>query len=125
MTTPDAYELYRTGSDLLERGDHHAAALPLRRALDLEPDSAMVREALARAFFKARRFDEAADEFGRLVEQEPVNDYAHFCLGRSLQLCGRHEEARPPLTMATLLKPERSDYRVYRDRTVAMLERTQ
>ncbi|WP_210493369.1 hypothetical protein [Patulibacter sp. SYSU D01012] len=122
MATPDTYELYRSGLDLLEQGDHHAAALPLRRARDLEPDTGMVREALGRALFGARRFREAADEFGVLVEREPMNHYAQFCFGRALQLCGRHAEARPPLTMAALLKPERNDYRVYRDRTIAALE---
>jgi hypothetical protein len=88
MSEPTAYELYRSGVDLLEQHDHHAAALPLRRARDLEPTTAMVREAL----------------------------------GRALQLQGLHAEARPPLTMAALLQPERADYRVYRDRTIAAIE---
>ncbi|WP_022928727.1 hypothetical protein [Patulibacter americanus] len=123
MSSADAFELYRSGLTLLERGDHHAAALPLRRARDLEPSTGMVREALGRALFGARQFGDAADEFGALVELEPMNAYAQFCLGRSLQLMGRHREARPPLTMAALLKPDRADYRVYRDRTIAVLDR--
>ncbi len=120
---PDAYELYRSGAALLEHGDHHAATLPLMRARDLEPDSRMVREALGRALFGAQRFREAAGEFAAVVDAEPNNDYAQFCLGRALQLLGRHAEARPPLTMAALLQPQRADYRVYRDRTIAALER--
>ncbi|WP_244406574.1 tetratricopeptide repeat protein [Patulibacter medicamentivorans] len=123
MAMSTAYELYRSGSALLEQGDHHAATLPLTRARDLEPGSGMVREALGRALFGARRFREAAGEFAAVVDREPTNDYAHFCLGRALQLQGRHAEARPPLTMAALLQPQRSDYRVYRDRTIAALER--
>ncbi|MEV4419725.1 tetratricopeptide repeat protein [Patulibacter sp. NPDC049589] len=119
---PSAYELYRSGVGLLEQGDHHAAALPLRRARDLEPTTGMVREALGRALFGAQRYHEAADEFGALVELEPVNHYAQFCLGRALQLQGRHAEARPPLTLAALLQPDRRDYRVYRDRTIAALD---
>ncbi|CAB4940115.1 unannotated protein [freshwater metagenome] len=121
MSEPTAYELYRSGIDLLERHDHHAAALPLRRARDLEPTTGMVREALGRALFGAQRYREAAEEFGVLVELEPVNHYAQFCLGRALQLQGRHAEARPPLTMAALLQPQRADYAVYRDRTLAAL----
>ncbi|MCK9249015.1 MAG: hypothetical protein M0P31_08570 [Solirubrobacteraceae bacterium] len=117
----DAYALYRSGADLLERGDHHAATLPLTRARDLEPESRMVREALGRALFGAHRFRDAAAEFEAVVAGEPTNDYAQFCLGRALQRCGRHAEARPPLTMATLLRPDRQDYRVYRDRTIAAL----
>jgi tetratricopeptide (TPR) repeat protein len=123
MPSPTAYELYRSGVDLLEKGDHHAAALPLQRARDLEPTTAMVREALGRALFGSQRYREAAAEFGELVELEPVNHYAQFCLGRALQLQGLHAEARPPLTMAALLEPNRRDYAVYRDRTIAALER--
>ncbi|MDO9408567.1 tetratricopeptide repeat protein [Patulibacter sp.] len=121
MSEPTAYELYRSGIDLLERRDHHAAALPLQRARDLEPTTGMVREALGRALFGSQRYREAAEEFGVLVELEPVNHYAQFCLGRALQLQGLHAEARPPLTMAALLQPQRADYAVYRDRTIAAL----
>jgi tetratricopeptide (TPR) repeat protein len=122
MPSPTAYELYRSGVDLLEQGDHHAAALPLQRARDLEPGTAMVREALGRALFGSQRYREAAAEFEQLVELEPVNHYAQFCLGRALQLQGRHAEARPPLTLAALLQPSRRDYAVYRDRTIAALD---
>jgi Flp pilus assembly protein TadD len=116
-----AYDLYRSGLQLLEQHDYHAAIVPLGRARDLEPATAMVREALGRALFQTQQYGKAVDEFSALTELEPVNHYAQFCLGRSLQLCGRHREARPPLTMAALLQPQRADYRVYRDRTVAAL----
>jgi predicted Zn-dependent protease len=121
MPSPTAYELYRSGVDLLEQGDTHAAALPLARARDLEPRTAMVREALGRALFSSQRYREAADEFAVLVELEPLNDYGQFCLGRALQLQGLHAEARPPLTLAALLQPARRDYAMYRDRTIAAL----
>ena len=51
-----------------------------------------------------------------MVERAPTNDYALFCLGRSLQRLGRHAEARHPLALAANLRPERRDYRIYRDR---------
>jgi hypothetical protein len=53
------------------------------------------------------------------VERAPTNDYALFCLGRSLQQLGRHAEARHPLALAACLRPERRDYRLYRDRARA------
>lgn len=121
MPSPTAYELYRSGVDLLEQGDNHAAALPLARARDLEPTTAMVREALGRALFSSQRYREAAEEFAVLVELEPLNDYGQFCLGRALQLQGLHAQARPPLTLAALLQPARRDYAMYRDRTIAAL----
>ena len=113
MSSATAFELYRSGLDLLDQGDHHAAALPLTRARDLEPRTGMVREALGRALFGARRFGDAAAEFAALVEFEPMNAYAQFCLGRSLQLQGRHAEARKPLALASCLRPEREDYSKY------------
>jgi Flp pilus assembly protein TadD len=108
-----AYELFRNGTRLLEDGDFHAAAVPLRRARDLEPDKTSVREALGRALFGSRRYQEAAEEFRAVVEHAPTNDFALFCLGRSLQLMGRHAEARGPLTLASGMRPERADYREY------------
>ncbi|MEA2284040.1 MAG: protein-glutamine gamma-glutamyltransferase, partial [Solirubrobacteraceae bacterium] len=62
-----AYELFRNGTRLLEDGDFHAAAVPLARARDLEPDKTSIREALGRALFGSRRYREAAEEFGKVV----------------------------------------------------------
>jgi Flp pilus assembly protein TadD len=115
MTDAGAYELFRQGTELLERGDFHAATIPLARARELVPDKDSVREALGRALFGAQRFTEAVEEFEAVVEHAPTNDYALFCLGRSLQQLGRHREARHPLALAANLRPERTDYRRYRD----------
>ena len=111
-----AYDLYMSGTRLLDHGDYHAAVVPLARARDLEPDKASIREALGRALFGAQRYAEAAAEFEAVVERAPTNDYALFCLGRSLQQLGRHGDAVKPLALACNLRPERRDYRVYRDR---------
>ncbi|HEU4979248.1 MAG TPA: tetratricopeptide repeat protein [Solirubrobacteraceae bacterium] len=111
-----AYELFTNGTRLLEDGDFHAAAVPLARARDLEPDKTSIREALGRALFGSRRYREAAAEFQAVVDHAPTNDYALFCLGRALQLQGRHAEARRPLALASCLRPDRKDYAVYRDR---------
>jgi TolA-binding protein len=110
------YDLYQRGIQLLERGDFHAAIVPLTRARDREPGKTSIREALGRALFHARRYEGAAAEFGAVAEHAPTNDYALFCLGRSMQLLGRHREACQPLALACSLRPEREDYRVYRDR---------
>jgi tetratricopeptide (TPR) repeat protein len=110
------YDLYQRGCELLSHGDHQAAIVPLSRARDLEPDKASIREALGRALFHARRYEGAAEEFRALAARTPTNDYALFCLGRSMQLLGRHREACQPLAIACSLRPERADYRLYRDR---------
>jgi TolA-binding protein len=113
------YELFRAGTALLEAGDFHAATIPLGRARDLSPEQTSIREALGRALFRTRRFREAADEFEAVVERYPTNDYALFCLGRSLQMLGRHQEACRPLALACCMAPRRRDYRLYRDRARA------
>jgi Flp pilus assembly protein TadD len=113
-----AYDLFRNGSALLDKQDFHAAAVPLRRVAELEPDKASVREALGRAYFGSQRYSEAVVEFETVVAGAPTNHFALFCLGRCLQFLGRHAEARAPLTQAALLRPDRADYRVYRDRSV-------
>ncbi len=110
------YDLYRRGSALLESQDYQAAAIPLEQARELEPDKTSIREALGRAYFHAGRYPEAREEFAAVVERSPVNDFAHFCLGRALEKTGHKQEARHHLTLAVGMRPDRVDYRVYRDR---------
>lgn len=110
------YDLYRRGMELLENGDYAAATVPLSKAALREPQKSSVREALGRAYFRTRRYSEAAVEFEAVVELYPVNDYAHFCLGRSLELSGRPDRARRHLAIASNLRPERRDYRLHRRR---------
>ena len=115
----DVYELFRRGTELLEAGHNHQATIPLSRARDLAPDKTSIREALGRALFHAQRYELAAGEFQAIIDRAPTNDYALFCLGRCLQLLGRHAEARKPLALAACLQPGRRDYRIYRDRARA------
>ncbi|MEA2388730.1 MAG: protein-glutamine gamma-glutamyltransferase [Thermoleophilaceae bacterium] len=110
------YDLFKRGTELLEAGDFSAATIPLEKASRLEPDKTSIREALGRAYFRAGRYAAARDEFAAVVERSPVNDFAHFCLGRALEKTGRRAEARRHLTLAVGLRPDRADYRVYRDR---------
>jgi Flp pilus assembly protein TadD len=111
----DAYELFRRGTELLEAGHNHQATIPLSRARDLAPDKTSVREALGRALFHTHHYEQAAAEFQAVIDRAPTNDYALFCLGRSLQMLGRHAEARKPLAQAAGMQPGRRDYRRYRD----------
>jgi Flp pilus assembly protein TadD len=110
------YDLFTRGTALLEAGDFAAAAIPLERARDLEPDKSSIREALGRAYFRSARFEAAAREFEAVVERYPVNDYAHFCLGRSLENSGRPDRARRHAALAAHMRPDREDYRELRER---------
>jgi Flp pilus assembly protein TadD len=113
------YDLYTRGRALLESGDYSAAAIPLEQARSYEPDKTSIREALGRAYFRSGRYAAAREEFAAVVERAPVNDFAHFCLGRSLEKTGRRAEARRHLALAACLRPDRADYRAYRDRLAA------
>jgi Flp pilus assembly protein TadD len=108
------YTLYRRGIELLEDGDFEHAAEPLAEAARRAPEKTSIREALGRAYFRAGRFGPAAVEFEAVLETHPVDDYAHFCLGRALSLTGQKRRARHHLALASNLRPDRSDYRFYR-----------
>jgi tetratricopeptide (TPR) repeat protein len=110
------YSLYRRGMALLEAGDFDQATVPLSKAARMAPEKSSIREALGRAYFRSRRYAEAAAEFEAVVELYPVNDFAQFCLGRALTLCGQRQRARRHLAIAAGLRPDRRDYRLYRDR---------
>lgn len=110
------YDLFRRGSELLENGEFAAAVVPLEQARRLEPDKTSIREALGRAYYRSGRFRLAAEEFGAVVERAPVNDFAHFCLGRALEKTGQSEKARRHAVLAAGMRPDRLDYRLLRDR---------
>ena len=90
----DVYDLFQRGTELLEAGDFAAAAVPLAKARDLDPEKASIREALGRAYFRSGQFEAARAEFEALVERQPTNDYGLFCLGRALLELGRPKDAR-------------------------------
>src|SRR4051812_35427688 len=99
------YSLYRRGMELLEDGSFEEATVPLKEAARQAPEKSSVREALGRALFRTRQYAEAATEFEAVVETHPVNDYAHFCLGRALTKTGETRRAPPPPSLASHLRP--------------------
>jgi tetratricopeptide (TPR) repeat protein len=108
---PGAYDWYQKGLELLSSGDNHAAATLLERAAAVEEGKSSIHEALARAYFGSRRFDEALEQFGVVLEIQPANDYAHFGTGLCLGRLGRLPEAVGHLRMANVMHPENEDYK--------------
>jgi Flp pilus assembly protein TadD len=115
----DAYALFQRGLSLIAESHWAQATVPLEKAKRLEPDKSSIREALGRAYFRSGRYRRAAEEFAAVVEHNPANDYAHFCLGRSLEKLGDRRAARRHMSLALGMRPYRSDYRLYRDRLKA------
>lgn len=112
--TEPTYTLYRRGIELLEDGDFEHATEPLAEAARRAPEKTSVREALGRAYYRSGRFSQAVTEFEAVVETHHVNDFAHFCLGRALSKTGELDRARHHLALASNLRPDRRDYRFYR-----------
>jgi tetratricopeptide (TPR) repeat protein len=110
QASPEAYALFRNGTELLETGHPGAAAIALERAGRLAPGKNSIREALARAHYALGRHERAADLFRAIVEDAPSNDYAQFGLGCSLVALGRVEEGRGRLRLAAAMNPRRVDY---------------
>ena len=100
----EAYELYQEGRARLRDGRPAQATVPLERAKRLEPEKASIREALGIAYFRITRWEAAESEFRKVIELSPVDAYAHFALGRSLQKQGRDEEASRHLKLAKVLE---------------------
>lgn len=103
--TPVVYDLYREGCRLLDDGDPAGAIGPLEQAVAREPDSASLREALARACFATSRIRRARDEFERALALDPSNAYAHYGLGRTLERQGRLVLAAKHFKLANALAP--------------------
>jgi Flp pilus assembly protein TadD len=87
------------------------ATIALEKAKRREPEKASIREALGIAYFRIRRWNEAEDEFRKLLELSPVNDYAHYALGRCLEMQGRQAEANGHYKLASSLRPDTEHYR--------------
>jgi Flp pilus assembly protein TadD len=109
------FTLYRRGIELLAEADFEQATRPLELAARRAPEKTSIREALGRAYFRCGRFAAAVREFEAVVDTHQVNDFAHFCLGRALSKTGEKERARHHLALAANLRPDRRDYRFYRD----------
>jgi Flp pilus assembly protein TadD len=105
-----AYELFARGRSMLAAGHPHQAVMLLSRAKLLEPEKASIREALGIAYFRIHRYEEAESEFRKMLELAPVDDYAHYALGRCLEKQGREQEANGHYKLASSLRPGEAAY---------------
>jgi Flp pilus assembly protein TadD len=105
------YTLFQRGRRQLREGMAAQATVSLEKAKRREPGKASIREALGIAYFRIRRWSEAEAEFRELLEIDPVNDYAHYALGRTLEKQGRIAEANRHYKLASSLDPGSDQYR--------------
>jgi Flp pilus assembly protein TadD len=105
------YSLFQKGRAHLKKGMAAQATVALEKAKRREPDKESIREALGIAYFRIGRWEKAEAEFRALLELSPVNDYAHYALGRALEKQGRTHEANGHYKLASSLRPASDQYR--------------
>ena len=108
----EVYNLFQQGRDHLAHGRAAQATVPLEKAKRREPDKASIREALGIAYFRIQRWEEAESEFRAMLELAPVDDYAHYALGRCLEKLGKAAEANGHYKLADSLRPGTKHYLV-------------
>src|SRR5918911_3198528 len=106
----EVYDFFQQGRAPLRGGRAAQATVPLEKAKRRAPDKASIREALGIAYFRISRFAEAEQEFRAVLELSPVDDYAHYALGRCLEKQGRRREASGHYKLARSLRPQNEHY---------------
>ena len=106
----DTYDLFQKGRAQRREGMAAQATVSLEKAKRREPEKASIREALAIAYFRLRRYREAEEEFRVMLNLSPADDYAHYGLARALEKLGRTNEARGHLKLAKSLRPGSEHY---------------
>jgi tetratricopeptide (TPR) repeat protein len=106
----DVYDWYQRGLELLANRDPAAAATLLGRAVEAEPGSRSLLEALARAQYDAGRYEDAIETFGELITRNPTDDYAQFGLGLAASRAGDLELAAEHLALAVAMRPDLGHY---------------
>jgi Flp pilus assembly protein TadD len=106
----DVYDWYQRGLQLLANRDPAAAATLLGRAVEAEPGSRSLLEALARAQYDAGRYEEAISTFSELITRNPTDDYAQFGLGLAASRAGELELAAEHLALAVAMRPDLGHY---------------
>ena len=106
----ETYDDFQEGRKRLRSGQAAQATVPLEKAKRREPRKASIRESLGIAYFRLGRYDEAEAEFRAALEISPVDDYAHYALGRCLEKLGRQAEANGHYKLASSLRPQSRSY---------------
>ena len=106
----DTYHLFQKGREHLAEGRAAQATVALEQAKSREPNKASIREALGIAYFRIQRYQEAEAEFRAVLDLSPIDDYAHYALGRCLEKQGRVAEAQVHYKLARSMSPQSEAY---------------
>jgi predicted Zn-dependent protease len=95
---------YERAQVYFEMNDYAQAVQLLEPFAAEQPRSVCVRLLLARAYYHSARLQQAEDEFRAVTELDPVEDYAWFGLGRTLERQSRHAEAATCFRIASAMR---------------------
>jgi Flp pilus assembly protein TadD len=104
------YDWYIRGVELLDSGDSTSSVQLLQHVATSEPESRMVREALARAQFDAGLYEEALANFEWIIAINPADDYSQFGLGLAATKMGDLRKAVDHLALAAAMRPDVTHY---------------
>ncbi len=93
------------GGDLLSKGESESARVSLEKALELRPRDAKVLGLLGQVYYRLGLFERAAEIYGKMVEENPLEPTARVNLGLANLKAKRHAEAVKQLTIAIDLHP--------------------
>ncbi|MCA1710443.1 MAG: tetratricopeptide repeat protein [Actinobacteria bacterium] len=106
----EMYDWYIRGVELLDAGDSTSSVQLLQHVASSEPESRMVREALARAQFDAGMYEEALANFEWIIAINPADDYSQFGLGLAATKMGDLQKAVDHLALAAAMRPDINYY---------------
>jgi len=103
-----AETLYRKGEILVRKGAFQDAIQYLGPAVELWPEEAEYRSALAWALYKKGKSEPqpAREHLSKAVKLDPKNAVAHYRLGVVLRALGEQEAAEKALALAKRLDPK-------------------
>ncbi|WP_243741366.1 tetratricopeptide repeat protein, partial [Streptomyces sp. 8K308] len=98
-----AAERWERATRLFDDRDYAGAARLLAPLVEEAPQQIAPRLLLARAYYHSAQLRRAEEQLREVIARDPVEDYAHLLLGRTLQRQGRDEDAKPYLRTAAAL----------------------
>lgn len=87
------YDTFNRARLFMELGDPIYAARILEPVADEEAENRSMMELLGRAYFGSAQLNKAERTFRRLIDLDPVDNWAHIALARTLERQNRYEEA--------------------------------
>ncbi|MFC7308091.1 tetratricopeptide repeat protein [Streptomyces monticola] len=104
-----ATERWKRARQFFDAKEFATAAQILAPLVDEAPEQVAPRLLLARSYYHSAQLRRAEAELRRIIELDPVEQYARLMLGRTLERQSRSEEAAPQLRIAAALAGDFGD----------------